>query len=82
MGVLSLCLMTDNSPRAVARSIECLLRVQADPRSILSSGTCIRGECFKFFHSRRAEFQLLMKDLALNTVKLPPGGLLRNSVDK
>ena len=31
--------------------------------------------------SRRASFQLPAKEWALNTGKLPPGGLPRNSVD-
>ena len=52
----------------------------AVPRSTLSSGTFFRGKKFpSSADTRRASCQLLAKEWSLDTGKLPPGGLLRNS---
>ena len=79
--------MTDANFRDVPS--KCLLSVGslsvsqvAVPRSILMSGTFSRGKMISLFSSRRANCQLLAKEWALNTGKLPQGGLPRNSVVK
>ena len=52
-------------------------------RSILASGTFFRGKEFpSSADSIRASCQLLAKEWTLNTCKLPPEGLPRNSVVK
>ena len=49
----------------------------------LASGTFFLGKQFpSSADSRRASCQLLVKELAINTGELPPGGLPRNSVAK
>ena len=56
-------------------------RVSASWLSTLASGTFHLGSFFpSSADSRRANFQLLTKECALNTGKLPLGGLPRNSV--
>ena len=51
--------------------------------SILASGTFFRGNFFpSSTDSRRASCQLLAKEWVLNTGKVPPEGLPRNSVVK
>ena len=50
---------------------------------IFKSGKFFGGEHFpSSTDSRRASCQLLAKELALNTGKLPPGGLPKNNVVK
>ena len=67
----------------MAKSVECLLRMQAVPRSTLASGTFFRGDFFpSSADSGRASSELLAKDWALNAGKLPSKGLTRNSVVK
>ena len=61
----------------------CLLPIEAAPRSTLASHTFFRGEVSPSpTESRRASCQLMVKEWALNTGKLPPGGLPRNSAVK
>ena len=60
----------------VAQSVACPFSMQVASRSTFPSGIFFRGG---FFHSaadsRRASCQLLSKEWALNTGKLPLGGL-------
>ena len=51
-------------------------------RSILASGTFFRGKIISSADSRRAICQILAKEWALNTGKLPPIGLRRNRLVK
>ena len=52
-------------------------------RLTLSSGTFFRGKKIpSSAESRRASCQLQVKELALKTGKMSPGGLPRNSVGK
>ena len=65
---------------AEARSVMRPLRLKVDPRSTVSSPA--RSFVNLFATSRRASFQFLAKECALNTGKLLPGGLPRNRVVK
>ena len=68
---------------AVAWSVASPLSIQAVQRLTLASATFFGGKLFpSSADSRRASCQLLAKNLALNTGKLPPGVLPRNSVVK
>ena len=54
------------------------------PCSYFCIVTAVQGKCHRFDlpDSRRGSCQFLEKECALNTGKLPPGGLPRNSVVK
>ena len=68
---------------AVSQSVACPLRMQGVPGLTLTSGSFFHGKVFPSLAiSRRASCQLLVKEYALSTGNLPPGGLPRNSVVK
>ena len=55
-------------PSAVARSVACPLRMQADPRSTFASGTVFVENDFPL----TLTCPLMAEELAPNTGKLPP----------
>ena len=70
-------------PGVVARSLACPLRKQW-PHDLSSrpAHSFVEKQCPSSADSRRTSCQLLAKEWALNTGKLPPGGLPRNSMVK